>query len=199
MPGLGLEQLTPEQKRALLAEHLRKRSRTGVPGAASAKDAWPELVHEHRKSFLDGETIALASLKDWRAQEQDAYVRYVAPYKGFLYQRLGLDKTFVRGEGCFLFDSEGTPYADFIAQFGAVPFGHDPEPIWDALEAVRRESRPNLVITSISAAAGELAERLLAVAPAGLGHAVFTNSGAEAVEAAIKLARARTERLGILS
>ena len=61
------------------------------------------------------------------------------------------------------------------------------------------KSRPNLVIMSISAAAGELAERLLAVAPAGLGHAVFTNSGAEAVEAAIKLARARTERLGILS
>ena len=55
------------------------------------------------------------------------------------------------------------------------------------------------MITSISAAAGELAERLLAVAPAGLGHAVFTNSGAEAVEAAIKLARARTERHGILS
>ena len=55
------------------------------------------------------------------------------------------------------------------------------------------------MITSISAAAGELAERLLAVAPAGLGHAVFTNSGAEAVEAAIKLARVRTGRLGILS
>jgi acetylornithine/succinyldiaminopimelate/putrescine aminotransferase len=136
---------------------------------------------------------------DWHRDEQDPYVRYVAPYKGFLYQRLALDKKFVRGEGCFLFDAEGTRYADFIAQFGAVPFGHDPAPIWEALETVRRESRPNLVITSISAAAGELAERLLAVAPVGLSHAVFTNSGAEAVEAAIKLARARTGRLGILS
>jgi len=55
------------------------------------------------------------------------------------------------------------------------------------------------VITSISAAAGELAERLLAVAPAGLGHAVFTNSGAEAVERRSARARRRTERLGILS
>ena len=199
MPGLGLEQLTPEQKRALLAEHLRKRSRAGVAGAASAKDASPELVHEHRKSFLDGETIALASLKDWRAQEQDPYVRYVAPYKGFLYQRLGLDKTFVRGEGYYLIDADGNRYADCIAQFGAVPFGHDPAAIWAALERARHEAVPNLAITSISTSQGELAQRLLAVAPPGLGHVVFTNSGAEAVEAAIKLARCRTGRAGILA
>ena len=165
---------------------------------AGATTPRPDAARTKRFS-LDDQAIVLSSVPDWHQDEQDPYVRYVAPYKGFLYQRLALDKKFVRGEGCFLFDAEGTPYADFIAQFGAVPFGHDPEPIWDALEAVRRESRPNLVITSISAAAGELAERLLAVAPAGLGHAVFTNSGAEAVEAAIKLARARTGRLGILS
>ena len=44
-----------------------------------------------------------------------------------------------------------------------------------------------------------MAARLLAVAPPGLAHVVFTNSGAEAVEAAIKLARCRTGRSGILS
>jgi acetylornithine/succinyldiaminopimelate/putrescine aminotransferase/predicted amino acid dehydrogenase len=152
-----------------------------------------------KRFSLDDRAIALSSVPDWNQDEQDPYIRYVAPYKGFLYQRLALDKKFVRGEGCYLFDEEGARYADFIAQFGAVPFGHDPEPIWQALETVRRESRPNLVITSISAAAGELAERLLAVAPAGLSHAVFTNSGAEAIEAAIKLGRCCTGRLGILS
>jgi 4-aminobutyrate aminotransferase-like enzyme len=98
----------------------------------------------------------------------------------FLSQRLALDKKFVRGEGCYLFDAEGTRYADFIANFGAVPFGHDPEAIWQAMETMRRESQPNLVMPSISVPAGELAERLLAVAPPGLGHVVFTNSGAEA-------------------
>ena len=182
----------------LLARHkteLLELLKSPDAGAAASR---PDAARTKRFS-LDDQAIVLSSVPDWHQDEQDPYVRYVAPYKGFLYQRLALDKKFVRGEGCFLFDAEGTPYADFIAQFGAVPFGHDPEPIWDALEVVRRESRPNLVITSISAAAGELAERLLAVAPAGLGHAVFTNSGAEAVEAAIKLARARTERLGILS
>jgi acetylornithine/succinyldiaminopimelate/putrescine aminotransferase/predicted amino acid dehydrogenase len=201
MSNLGLEQLTPAQKRALLAEHLRKRSRVPAPDAAAAKDDGParEPGDERRKSFLDGETIALASLKDWNAQEQDPYIRYVAPYKGFLYQRLGLDKTFVRGEGCYLLDADGNRYADCIAQFGAVPFGHDPATIWQALESTRRDAVPNLVIASIPSAQGELAERLLAVAPPGLAHVVFTNSGAESVEAAIKLARCRTDRAGILA
>ena len=186
-----------------VAAELLARHKTELVELLKAPDAGattPRQDTARTKRFsLDDQAIDLSSVPDWHQDEQDPYVRYVAPYKGFLYQRLALDKKFVRGEGCFLFDAEGTPYADFIAQFGAVPFGHDPKPIWDALETVRRESRPNLVITSISAAAGELAERLLAVAPAGLSHAVFTNSGAEAVEAAIKLARARTGRLGILS
>ena len=148
---------------------------------------------------LDEHVIQLSEVHDWRLEDQDPYVRYVAPYKGFLYQRMALDKKFVRGEGCYLYDEAGNRYADFIAQFGAVPFGHDPATIWEALSLVRQQCQPNLVITSISAAAGELAERLLAIAPEGLNHAVFTNSGAEAIEAAIKLARCRTGRVGILS
>jgi acetylornithine/succinyldiaminopimelate/putrescine aminotransferase/predicted amino acid dehydrogenase len=163
----------------------------------------PALAHNESagtpRYSLDNQVIALSSVPDWRREEQDPYVRYVAPYKGFLFQRLALDKKYVRGQGCYLFDAGGTRYADCIANFGAVPFGHDPEPIWQALESVRKESHPNLVITSILGPAGELAERLLAVAPPGLDHVAFTNSGAEAVEAAIKLARCRTGRMGILS
>src|SRR6202040_1495952 len=51
----------------------------------------------------------------------------------------------------------------------------------------------------IQAVQGDLAARLIEVAPPGFGHVVFTNSGAESVEAAIKLARCRTGRIGILS
>jgi acetylornithine/succinyldiaminopimelate/putrescine aminotransferase/predicted amino acid dehydrogenase len=178
------EQRMKAEKRALLAELLRSQSST--PEAARPGSELPPI-------------IPLSSIRNWRANEQHPYVRYVAPYKGFLYQLLALDKTFVRGEGCYLVDAEGTRYADFIAQYGALPFGHNPEPIWSALETVRREAQPNLVITSVSASAGELAERLISVAPPGLGHVVFTNSGAEAVEAGIKLARCRTGRFGVLS
>jgi acetylornithine/succinyldiaminopimelate/putrescine aminotransferase/predicted amino acid dehydrogenase len=199
MSSLELEQLTPAQKRALLAEQLRKRIDTPEEPRSTHAAAPREPEEERRRSFLDRETIALASLKGWRAQEQDPYIRYVAPYKGFLYQRLGLDKTFVRGEGCYLLDADGNRYADCIAQFGAVPFGHDPAAIWEALENARRDAVPNLVITSVPTVQGKLAERLLAVAPPGLAHVVFTNSGAESIEAAIKLARCRTGRTGILA
>jgi acetylornithine/succinyldiaminopimelate/putrescine aminotransferase/predicted amino acid dehydrogenase len=150
-------------------------------------------------SALERRMIDLAALPDWNVEEQVSYIRYVAPYRSFLYRQLGLDRTFVRGEGCSLIDECGTRYADFVAQFGAVPFGHDPQAIWEAIDSVRREGRPNLAIASISPVAGELAERLLAVAPPGLAHVVFTNSGAECVEAALKLARCRTNRLGVLS
>jgi acetylornithine/succinyldiaminopimelate/putrescine aminotransferase len=184
MHDMDAEQRAKAHKRALLAKLLRQQSGQAAPAIPGSGPA---------------PLIALSSVRNWRAEEQVPYVRFVTPYKGFLYQRLALDKTYVRGEGCYLFDADGTRYADFIAQYGALPFGHDPEPIWRALETVRRESRPNLVITSISPAAGELAERLIAVAPSGLGHVVFTNSGAEAVEAALKLARCRTGRFGILS
>jgi acetylornithine/succinyldiaminopimelate/putrescine aminotransferase/predicted amino acid dehydrogenase len=180
----------------LLARHKAELVRLLNP----AVEAAPRERDADSNAFsLDSQVIALSSVKNWRLEEQDPYVRYVSPYKGFLYQRLALDKKFVRGEGCYLFDEEGTRYADFIAQFGAVPFGHDPQPIWQALEKCRQESRPNFVITSINCAAGELAERLIAVAPPGLEHVIFTNSGAEAVEAAIKLVRCRTGRSGILS
>ena len=116
-----------------------------------------------------------------------------ALHKDALSQHLALDKKFVRGEGCYLFDADGARYSDFT---GAVPFGHDPEPPWQALEAARRERAP---LATPSMLAGELAQRLLSAAPAGLSHVVFTNSGAEAVESAVTLARCRTGRPGILS
>jgi hypothetical protein len=104
----------------LLAEHLRGGAGVRPETAAPERSvATRQPANEDRRSFLDNEVIALASVKDWSAQEQSPYIRYVAPYKGFLYQRLGLDKTFVRGEGCYLVDANGTRYADFIAQFGA--------------------------------------------------------------------------------
>lgn len=166
----------------------------------SSRDT-PQLSRSGEPAGLAPDTrpIALSSVTDWCAADQHPYVRYVAPYKGFLYQRLAMDKVFVRGEGCYLFDADGASYADFIAQFGAVPFGHDPAPIWRALDMARRDSQPNLVTGSIPAAAGALADQLLAVAPRGLAHVALTDSDIQAIDAAIQLARSRTGRIGILT
>jgi len=127
------------------------------------------------------------------------YVRHVNPDLAEMLARLRLDKRFVRGEGCELFDAEGRRYLDCIAAYGALPFGYNPRAIWRALEELRVRGEPSFVQPSLLDAAGQLAARLVELAPPGLCRVTFANSGAEAVEAAIKLCRAATRRSGILS
>jgi acetylornithine/succinyldiaminopimelate/putrescine aminotransferase/predicted amino acid dehydrogenase len=127
------------------------------------------------------------------------FARCVNPHLADLLRKLWLDKQFVRGEGCELIDSEGRRYLDCISAYGALPFGFNPPEIWQSLREVQNEAEPSFIQPSLLRAAGELAERLLAIAPANMRHVTFTNSGAESIEAAIKLCRAATGRQGILS
>jgi acetylornithine/succinyldiaminopimelate/putrescine aminotransferase/predicted amino acid dehydrogenase/acyl carrier protein len=113
-------------------------------------------------------------------------------------QRMRFDKVFVRADGSYLEDAAGQRYLDFVCGYGAVPFGHTPREIWDAITAVRNNAEPNLVQLSVPAAATELAQRITALLPAPLRRVTFANSGAETVEAAIKLARLSVGRQGIL-
>ena len=122
------------------------------------------------------------------------YRRWINPDVGDLLDGLGLDVAFVRGEGSTLYDADGRGYLDFAGAYGALPFGHNPPGIWQAVDAVHRTGEPSLTQPSLLTAAGDLARALLAAAPPGLTRAWFCNSGAEAVEAAIKLARAATNR-----
>ncbi len=127
------------------------------------------------------------------------FTEYVNPHLGRLLEAINMDKRFVRGEGCYLWDSEGRRYLDFVAAYGALPFGFNPPEIWEALRAVELTGEPSFVQPSALQAAGELARRLIEVAPEGLRYVTFANSGAEAVEAAIKAVRAATGRMGIIS
>ncbi len=127
------------------------------------------------------------------------YTRFVNPYLGEMLESIKLDQKYVRGEGCHLFDDQGNRYLDCIAAYGALPFGHNPESIWGAINNYRDSGEPNFIQPSALDAAGELARRLVELAPEGLEYVTFANSGAEAVEAAIKLCRSSTGRLGILA
>ena len=127
------------------------------------------------------------------------FTKYVNPHLGQLLEQVRMDKLFTRGEGMYLYDSGGKRYLDFIAAYGALPFGYNPPEIWQALDEVRAESQPSFIQPSALAAAGDLARRLVELAPGDLRHVTFTNSGAESVEAAIKMARSATGKMGILS
>ena len=129
----------------------------------------------------------------------EAYATHVNPDLAALLGRLGLNKHFVRGEGTYLWDDAGRRYIDFVAAYGALPFGHNPPAIWRALQGVEASGEPNFVQGSTPGAAGELAARILDIVPPGLDRVTFANSGAEAVEAALKMCRMATGRPGVLA
>ena len=121
------------------------------------------------------------------------------PTRASLLETFGLDLELAQGEGCRLIDTAGREYLDFLSQYGALPFGHNPSHIWNALHEQESLSRPAMVQPLRALEAERLANTLASITPHDLGVVTLANSGAEAVEAAIKLARARTGRDLILS
>ena len=110
---------------------------------------------------------------------------------------IGYDVGFCRGEGQYLYDREGNRYLDLLSGFGVFAIGRNHPALREALKSVLDSLLPNLVQLDVSTLAGILAERLLAQVPY-LDKVFFLNSGSEAVEAAIKFARAATGRPGIV-
>jgi len=120
------------------------------------------------------------------------------PERNFLLHHVGFDKTIVRASGNYLYDQDGARYLDALAQYGAMPFGHNPPFLWQCLDEMRQSDQPSFVQPLLNSGAETLGRRLLALVP-GMTRATFVNSGAEATEVAIKLARARTGRRGIVT
>jgi ornithine--oxo-acid transaminase len=110
---------------------------------------------------------------------------------------IGYDVGFCRGKGQYLYDREGTRYLDLLSGYGVFAIGRNHPVLREALKSVIDSDLPNLVQMDVSTLAGVLAERLLARVPY-LDKVFFANSGSEAVEAAIKFARAATGRRGIV-
>ena len=95
---------------------------------------------------------------------------------------------FVRGEGMRLYDGEGREYLDFVSGIGAVNLGHAHPGVAAAVSAQMAKLLhvSNLFYVEHRA---ELAQALARLAGGGPWQTFFANSGAEAVEGAIKLAR----------
>ena len=110
---------------------------------------------------------------------------------------LGYDVGFCRGTGQYLFDRKGAKYLDLLSGYGVFAIGRNHPALRDALESVLDAELPGLVQFDVSPLAGLLAQRLIGYMPY-LDKVFFANSGTEAVEAAIKFARAATRRPGII-
>jgi len=107
---------------------------------------------------------------------------------------LGFDRTYVRGEGCYLYDDAGERYLDFLSGFGVYALGRSHPAIKTALHQAIDLDLPNMVQLDCALLPGILAEQLVARAHGGIRRVFFCNSGAESIEAAIKFARHATKR-----
>jgi putrescine aminotransferase len=93
----------------------------------------------------------------------------------------------VRSEGCFVFDQEGEAYLD-CGGYSVFLLGHRHPEVVDAVKA-QLDRHPLATHVLLSAELGRASTSLAGCAPPGLDYVIFTNSGAEAAEAGIKLAR----------
>ncbi|MCY8513902.1 4-aminobutyrate--2-oxoglutarate transaminase [Bacillus atrophaeus] len=106
----------------------------------------------------------------------------------------------VRGEGAVLYDLDGRRFVDFAGAIGTLNVGHSHPKV---VEAVKRQTEelihPGFNVMMYPSYI-ELAEKLCGLAPGEHDKkAIFLNSGAEAVENAVKIARKYTKRQGVVT
>ena len=111
---------------------------------------------------------------------------------------IGFDRFYVRGEGSYLFDAEGERYLDFLSGFGVYALGRSHPALKAALHQAIDLDLPNMVQMDCALLPGLLAEQLVARCGEEINRVFFCNSGAEAIESAIKFSRQATRRPRIL-
>lgn len=143
--------------------------------------------------------FSLAQLIADRLPERiSLHQRYINPKLVRALEIIGFDQTWVRGEGAYLWNDRGERYLDLLSGYSVYNLGRNHPLIKQALHEILDLDRPNLVKMDCPLLAGLLAEALVQRMPPGLDAVFFANSGAEAVETAIKFARAATGRPRIL-
>jgi acetylornithine/succinyldiaminopimelate/putrescine aminotransferase len=133
-------------------------------------------------------------LADRHGENYQLHSEFMNPQWARVLRTLGFDRFYVRGEGCYLYDDRGERYLDMLSGFGVFALGRSHPAIKAALHQALDLDLPNMVQFDCALLAGLLAEALVARAHDGIRRAFFCNSGAEAVETAIKFARYATKR-----
>jgi ornithine--oxo-acid transaminase len=120
--------------------------------------------------------------------------RYLNRQLGRVVKTLGFDREWVHGRGEFLIDVNGEEYLDLYAGYGVFSLGRNHPVVRSQLMSVMAAEPANLPQIGVTTLAGVLAEELVSRAPDPIDACVLNSSGTEAVETALKLARAATGR-----
>jgi ornithine--oxo-acid transaminase len=112
---------------------------------------------------------------------------------------LGFDTDYVSARGSYLYDTAGRAYLDFHSGEGFASLGHNHPDVREVLQATVAADLVDGVQIHYSPLAGMLAEALSQRLPRGLDAVFFASTGAEAVDSAMKFARAASGRPRLLS
>jgi len=127
------------------------------------------------------------------------FAAYVSPQKVRLYQALGMDFVPGRREGSRLWDIDGERCAINLRSSGGVfDLGHCPPRIVQALRGALEHTDIGDHIL-MSAPRARLARRLAELTPGDIQYSIFSSSGSEAIDVAIKLARGYKKKPGVIS
>jgi ornithine--oxo-acid transaminase len=126
------------------------------------------------------------------------YAAFVNPQWQRLLSVLGMNVTYDRCSGAELFTSDGRRIVDFLSGYCVHNAGHNHHEIIAAIQAELGRCGPAMLQSHVPELAGELAASLCQRAGGKLNKVFFCSSGSEGVEAAIKFARAKTGRAGLL-
>jgi ornithine--oxo-acid transaminase len=125
------------------------------------------------------------------------HARYMNPQLSRMLHTIGFDKVYERADGSYLYDRDGERYLDFLSGFGVFALGHNHPVVRKALHDLLDRELADLVQFDCALLPGLLAEQLIAKTR-GMDRVYFSNSGTEAVEAALKFARHATGRTRVL-
>jgi ornithine--oxo-acid transaminase len=143
---------------------------------------------------LDRGSFDLQQVLRTRGGERyDLHARHLNPQLPRMLHAIGFDKVYTRGEGAYLYDADGAEYLDMLAGFGVFALGRHHPVVRRAVHEALDANLADLTQFDAPPLAGPLAEALLAHVP-HLDRVYFSNSGTEAVEAALKFARYATGR-----
>jgi ornithine--oxo-acid transaminase len=133
-------------------------------------------------------------LRNRRGENFDLHEKYLNTQMVRVLKTIGYDRVYVRAQGPYLYDDQDREYLDLLSGFGVFALGRNHPKVVAALKDVLDAQLPDLVQMDVSLLSGLLSEKILQCCPGDLSRMFYCNSGAEAVEAAIKFARYTTRR-----
>ena len=139
-----------------------------------------------------------ALLEQHAGRNYELHSAHVNPANVRTLKTIGFDRCYVRAEGPYLWDIEGTKYLDMLSGYGVFGLGRNHPEVRRVLTEFLDLEYPSLVKMEAPLLCGLLAEELKKRMPNQMDMVFFTNSGAEGIETAMKYARCATRRPAIL-